>query len=161
MATQLRNLSDYDHDSVPFAKGLKIGLVVAEWNLHITKKLADGACSTLIDQGIEKEDIVIKYVPGSFEITLGAQLLNEQKRLDAIICIGCVIKGETPHFDYICQSVTYGITKLNLKLNMPIVFGVLTTNNEQQAKDRAGGKHGNKGTEAAITAIKMATFQRH
>ncbi len=160
MATQLKNLSDYDPDKIPFAKGLKIGIVVAEWNLHITQKLADGAYQALVNEGVEPDDITIKFVPGSFELTLGAQLLYDQTSLDAVICIGCVIKGETPHFDYICQSVTYGITQLNLKYNKPFVFGVLTTNNEQQAKDRAGGKHGNKGTEAAITAIKMAALQR-
>ncbi len=156
MATSLKNLSEYNPENVPSAGGLKIGIVLSEWNLHITQALAEGAIQTLMDKGINPNDIVVKYVPGSFELTLGAQQLNEHKNLDAVICIGCVIKGETPHFDYICQAVSYGITELNIKHNKPFVFGVLTTNSEQQAKDRAGGKHGNKGVEAAITAIKMA-----
>jgi 6,7-dimethyl-8-ribityllumazine synthase len=122
--------------------------------------LLDGAVSTLKKHGTEERNIVVKHVPGSFELTLGAQFLAEYDDLDAVICLGCVIQGETPHFSYICQGVTQGITQLNMEYNIPFIFGVLTTNNQQQAIDRAGGKHGNKGDEAAVTAIKMAALQK-
>jgi 6,7-dimethyl-8-ribityllumazine synthase len=135
---------------------MKFGIVVAEWNSEITDALCEGAQKTLQNYGAKEENILIKRVPGSIELTLGAQLLAESFDLDAIICLGCVIQGETRHFDYVCDSVTYGITELNLKYNKPFVFGVLTTDNQQQAKDRAGGKHGNKGDEAAAAAIRMA-----
>ncbi len=114
---------------------------------------------TLLKHGAKEKNILRKYVPGTIELTLGAQFMAEYADLDAIICLGCVIKGETPHFDFVCQSATYGITELNMDYNIPFIFGVLTTNNLQQAQDRAGGKHGNKGDEAAITAIKMAQLQ--
>ena len=159
MATNLKNLSDYDIKTVPSAKNMKFGIVVAEWNLEITNALLEGAYNTLIKHGAKEEHILKKYVPGSIELTLGAQFMAEYADLDAVICLGCVIKGETPHFDYVCQSVTHGITELNMEYNIPFVFGVLTTNTYEQAKDRAGGKHGNKGDEAAITAIKMAQLQ--
>jgi 6,7-dimethyl-8-ribityllumazine synthase len=119
-----------------------------------------GAVSRLKLHGTDDENIIVKHVPGSFELTLGAQLLAEYDDLDAVICLGCVIQGETPHFTYICQGVTQGITQLNMEYNIPFIFGVLTTETDQQAADRAGGKHGNKGDEAAITAIKMASLQR-
>jgi 6,7-dimethyl-8-ribityllumazine synthase len=119
-----------------------------------------GAVNTLKKHGASDNNIVVKHVPGSFELTLGGQFLAEYDDLDAIICLGCVIQGETPHFTYICQSVSYGITKLNLEYNIPFIFGVLTTLNIEQARDRAGGKLGNKGDEAAVTAIKMAALQR-
>ena len=155
MATNLKNLSDYDIKSVPDAANMKFGIVVAEWNHEITGALSDGAFNTLIKHGAKEENIVKKYVPGSFELTLGAQYLAEFTDVDAIICLGCVIQGETRHFDFICHGVTQGITDLNLKYNKPFIFGLLTTDNQQQALDRAGGKHGNKGDEAAFTAIKM------
>lgn len=160
MATDLKNLSDYDPDAIPSADGFKIGIVVSEWNLGITKSLSDAAFETLKKRGVREENILKKFVPGSFELTLGAQFMAEYSEVDAVICVGCVIRGETPHFDYICKSVTQGITELNIKYNIPFIFGVLTTNTLQQARDRAGGKHGNKGDEAAITAIKMAALQR-
>ncbi|MCX6254532.1 MAG: 6,7-dimethyl-8-ribityllumazine synthase, partial [Bacteroidia bacterium] len=122
--------------------------------------LLEGAIKTLNKHGAIDNNIVIKHVPGTFELTLGAQFLAEYDDLDAVICLGCVIQGETPHFTYICQGVTHGITQLNLDYNIPFIFGVLTTNTYQQAVDRAGGKLGNKGDEAAITAIKMASLQR-
>jgi len=159
MATNLKNLSDYDVKSVPNAKNMKFGIVVAEWNINITGALLKGAYETLIKHGAKEEHILVKYVPGSVELTLGAQFMAEYADLDAIICLGCVIRGDTPHFDYVCQSVTHGITELNMEYNLPFIFGVLTTDNLQQAQDRAGGKHGNKGDEAAITAIKMAQLQ--
>jgi 6,7-dimethyl-8-ribityllumazine synthase len=126
----------------------------------VTHALLEGTKKTLKKHGAKESHIVIRHVPGSFELTLGAQFLAEYDDLDAVICLGCVIQGETPHFTYICQSVTQGITQLNLEYNIPFIFGVLTTLNQEQALERAGGKHGNKGDEAAVTAIKMAALQR-
>ena len=154
------NLSAYEPDNVPDASEMRFGIVVSEWNSEITLALLEGAVKTLKQHGTENDNIVIKHVPGSFELTLGAQFLAEYDDLDAVICLGCVIQGETPHFTYICQSVTQGITSLNMEYNIPFIFGVLTTSTQQQAADRAGGKHGNKGDEAAVTAIKMAALQR-
>jgi len=139
---------------------MRFGIVVSDWNSEITGALLDGAVRTLKKHGTLSKNIVIKHVPGTFELTLGGQFLAEYDDLDGVICLGCVIRGETPHFDYICQGVTQGITRLNLEYNIPFIFGVLTTNDQQQAADRAGGKHGNKGDEAAITAIKMAALQQ-
>jgi 6,7-dimethyl-8-ribityllumazine synthase len=153
------DLSGYDPASVPDAGKMRFGIVVSDWNHEITQSLLDGAVKTLKKHGATDNHIIIKHVPGSFELTLGAQFFAEYDDLDAIICLGCVIQGETPHFSYICQSVAYGITKLNLEYNIPFIFGVLTTLNRQQALDRAGGSHGNKGDEAAVTAIKMAALQ--
>jgi 6,7-dimethyl-8-ribityllumazine synthase len=154
------NLSSYNPGMVPDAAGMRFGIVVADWNSEVTWALLEGAVKTLKLHGTEETDIVIKHVPGSFELTLGAQFLAEYDDLDAVICLGCVIQGETPHFTYICQGVTHGITQLNMEYNLPFIFGVLTTNTRQQAEDRAGGRLGNKGDEAAITAIKMAALQR-
>lgn len=154
------DLSDYDAASVPDAATMRFGLVVSDWNREVTGSLLEAAVKSLMKHGAEKDNIVVKHVPGSFELTLGAQFLAEYDDLDAVICIGCVIQGETPHFSYICQSVTQGITQLNLEYNIPFIFCVLTTLDLQQALDRAGGKHGNKGTEAAITAIRMAALQK-
>jgi 6,7-dimethyl-8-ribityllumazine synthase len=154
------NLSSYDQESVPDATGMRFGIVVSDWNREVTWALMEGAVNILKKHGASNENIVVKHVPGSFELTLGAQLLAEYDDLDAVICLGCVIQGETPHFTYICQGVTQGITSLNLEYNIPFIFGVLTTLNQEQALDRAGGKHGNKGDEAAITAIKMAGLLR-
>jgi 6,7-dimethyl-8-ribityllumazine synthase len=154
------NLSAYDPKLVPDASEMRFGIVVSDWNKEITWSLLDGAVKTLIKHGVTDKNIVVKHVPGSFELTLGAQFLAEYDDLDAVICLGCVIRGETPHFEYICQGVTHGITQLNLEYNLPFIFGVLTTNTQQQAVDRAGGKLGNKGDEAAVTAIKMASLQR-
>jgi 6,7-dimethyl-8-ribityllumazine synthase len=154
------NLSIYDSESVPDANEMRFGIVVSDWNKEVTWALLKGTSDTLKKHGAKNKNIVVKHVPGSFELTLGAQFLAEYDDLDAIICLGCVIQGETPHFTYICQGVTQGITQLNMEYNIPFIFGVLTTNTQQQAVDRAGGKHGNKGDEAAITAIKMANLQR-
>lgn len=160
MATALKNLSSFDSSDVPSARQMKFGIVVAEWNHEITYALRDAAIDTLLRQGASKSSIVVKHVPGSFELTLVAKWMAETEEFDAVICLGCVIQGETRHFDFICQSVTQGITKLNLDYSIPVVFGVLTTNTIEQAKERAGGKHGNKGDEAAITAIKMAALKK-
>lgn len=155
MATELKNLSAYDPKDVPSGKGRRIAIVVAEWNSDITFALRDGAVKTLMANGVAKSAIEVITVPGTFELTLGATLVGKRRTVDAVICLGCVIQGDTKHFDYICQGVTYGITELNISLEKPVIFGVLTTNNLQQARDRSGGKHGNKGDEAAITALKM------
>ena len=136
----------------------RFAIVVAEWNDEITEALYEGALSSLLDHGVKKSNIIRKNVPGTFELSLGALWMAEEKKIDAVICLGCVIQGETPHFDYICQGVAYGITEAGLKTRKPVIFGVLTTLNKQQAMDRAGGKYGNKGEEAALTAIKMLNF---
>jgi 6,7-dimethyl-8-ribityllumazine synthase len=158
MATQ--NLSAYDINSVPYARGMRFGLVVAEWNAKVTYALAQGAVDTLIKHGTLEGDLIIKHVPGTFELPLGGQFMAEYTDVDAVILIGCVIQGETRHFDFICQGVTQGTIDLNLKYNKPFIFGVLTTDNEQQALERAGGKLGNKGDEVAVTAIKMVYLQK-
>jgi len=157
MAT--KDLSAYDINSVPSAENMKFGIVVAEWNWEITSALAQGAVDTLRKHGAPEENISIKYVPGTFELPLGGQFFAELDNVDAVILLGCVIQGETRHFDYICEGVTKGTKDLNLKYNKPFIFGVLTTNDEQQALDRAGGKLGNKGDEAAVTAIKMLALK--
>lgn len=157
MAT--KNLSAYEPDSVPSASEMKFGVVVAEWNYEVTGALAQGAVDTLIKHGAKEDNIIVKQVPGTFELTLGAQYMAEFTPVDAIIALGCVIQGETRHFDFICNGVTQGITSLNMKYNKPFIFGVLTTDNQQQALDRAGGKLGNKGDEAAVTAIKMLALR--
>jgi 6,7-dimethyl-8-ribityllumazine synthase len=136
----------------------KIAIVVAEWNEEITEALYEGARASLLAHGLKKENIVRKNVPGTFELTLGALWMAEQKNIDAVITLGCVIQGDTPHFNYICQAVSYGITEVNLKTKKPVIFGVLTTLNKKQALERAGGKLGNKGEEAALTALKMLSF---
>lgn len=156
MATYLKNLSDFSGTQVPDAVKYRFGIVVAEWNAHITDALYQGAYQSLISNGALPENIVSYPVPGSFELTSGADILLQKLKLDAVICLGCVIQGETRHFDFICQAVANGVSNVSIKHNKPVIFGVLTTDNEQQALDRAGGKHGNKGDEAAITAIKMA-----
>jgi 6,7-dimethyl-8-ribityllumazine synthase len=133
----------------------KFAIVVAEWNEEITEPLFQGAQEALLKMGVKKKDIIRKNVAGSFELPLAAQWMTEEKDVDAVICLGCIIQGETPHFDYICQAVANGIMKVNLKSNKPVAFGVLTTLNKKQAMDRAGGKYGNKGEEAAVTVVKM------
>lgn len=160
MSSSLKNLSDFNHTNIPSGAGMRIGIVVAEWNIDITGALRDGAIKTLLENGVVENDIVVKYVPGSFELTFGAQLMCEDNSIDAVITIGCVIQGETRHFDFICDAVAHGVTNVSLKYNKPVIFGVLTPNTLQQAQDRAGGKHGNKGDEAAVTALKMLALKR-
>lgn len=165
MATENKNLSNYDKATIPNAKYFRFGIVVSEWNSQITEGLWQGAFDALIDCGALKENIVRWNVPGTFELTYGAARMSksiyaESGMLDAIIVIGCVIQGETKHFDFVCEGVTHGIKDLNLKGDIPVIFCVLTDNNLQQSIDRSGGKHGNKGTEAAITAIKMADLRK-
>lgn len=156
MATQLKNLSDFTHTVVPTAANYRFGIVVAEWNAEVTRALLQGAYQTLLRYGAKEENIFTYPVAGSYELTSGADLLLKKGNLDAVICLGCVIQGETRHFDFICNAVANGLSNVAIKHSKPVIFGVLTTDNQQQAIDRAGGKHGNKGDEAAITAIKMA-----
>lgn len=158
MATAYQNLSEYDFNSVPDAEEMRFGIIVSEWNFAITGKLLNGAVETLKKHGVKEEDIIVKTVPGSFELTYAANQMAEYAEVDAIIVLGCVIKGDTPHFDYVCMGVTQGITELNTYGDIPVIFGLLTTNTLEQAEERSGGKLGNKGDECAITAIKMIDF---
>ncbi|MDR2148013.1 MAG: 6,7-dimethyl-8-ribityllumazine synthase [Tannerella sp.] len=155
MATSLSSL-DLNH--VPDASKMRLGIVVTEWNSFITNKLLDGAYGALRKYGVADDNIQIFKVPGSIELTFGAQQLIKYGDVDAVIVLGCVIRGGTPHFDYVCDSVTQGITELNATQDIPVIFGVLTTDNQEQAEERAGGKLGNKGEESAISAIKMIDF---
>ncbi len=158
MATAYHNLSDYDFSSVPSATQMKFGIVVSEWNYNITGALLRGAVETLKKHGAKDENILVKTVPGSFELTFGAAQFVKQTDVDAVIAIGCVVRGDTPHFDYVCMGATQGIAQLNAESDIPVIYGLITTNTMEQAEDRAGGKLGNKGDECAITAIKMIDF---
>jgi len=155
MSSKKKNLSEYTEVPGLLSHDSTIGIIVSEWNPEITESLSKAAVETLVKHGIKPTNIILEHVPGSFELPLGAQYLIKNKNVDAVICLGCVIQGETRHFEFICQAVSQHILRLNLDYNLPVIFGVLTTDNYQQAKDRAGGKHGNKGTEAAVAAIKM------
>ena len=159
MTTKKTNLSEHNNNDIPNVNGLSFSIVVSQWNLNITENLFQGAIRTLIDCGVKKGDINRINVPGSFELVYGAKIAAKSKP-SAIICLGSIIKGETKHFDFVSQSVSNGIMDLNIKLEIPVVFGVLTDNNMQQATNRSGGKYGNKGVEAAITAIKMAHLNK-
>lgn len=159
MATIHKNLSDFDPSQVPSGKGKKIAIVVAEWNEDITFNLAQGAKDLLLSQGVEEYDISTHTVPGTFELPLGAKWILDKKEVDAVICCGCVIQGETRHFDFVCDGVTQGITNLNLEYGVPVIFCVLTDNIKQQSIDRSGGIHGNKGTEAGVAALKMIALK--
>lgn len=159
MATENKNLSHYDKNKLPNATHLSFGIVVSEWNQEVTEGLFKGAFDTLIDNGIAPEQILRWNVPGSFELIYGcSKMMDKFPDLAAIIAIGSVIQGETKHFDFVCEGVTHGIKDLNLLANIPVIFCVLTDNNMQQSLDRSGGKHGNKGVEAAVAAIKMTEF---
>ncbi len=158
MASSVKNLSDYTSKNVKNISDSKFAIVVSEWNDEVTEALYQGAFETLVSHGAKKENIIRKSVPGSFELSLAAQWMAKEEIIDAVICIGCVVQGETKHFDFICDAVAHGITNVSLKYDKPVIFGVLTPNTQKQALDRAGGKHGNKGDEAAITAIKMLGF---
>ncbi len=161
MATENKNLSEYDKSTLPDAKDFKIGIVVSEWNDVITNGLYRGAETALLDCGMQSENIVRWNVPGSFELIFGAKkMMDTFEDMDAVIVMGCVIKGETMHFDFVCEGVTQGVKDLNLMYEIPVIFCVLTDNNEQQSLDRSGGKHGNKGTEAAVAALKMIELNR-
>lgn len=155
MATSLKNLSAYDEHTIPNGADFKIGIVVSEWNDHVTNKLLQGAVDTLLENGVSENNILIHRVPGAFELPLGAQWLLETINPDGVISIGVVIQGETRHFDFVCGGATQGIMDVTLKYNKPVSFCLLTDNTEQQSIDRAGGKHGNKGVECAVTLLKM------
>lgn len=155
MATAGTNLSDYDATQLPDVSHKKIGIVVSEWNDSITNGLAQGALDTLLENGFSPSNIVLEHVPGAYELPLGAQFLLTSKKVDAVVCIGSVIRGETEHFTFVCEAAAQGVKDVGLKYNAPVIFCVLTDNNKQQAIDRSGGKHGNKGVEAAVAAIKM------
>lgn len=158
MASSSKNLSQHSGKNILDVSDKTFAVIVSEWNEEVTESLYSGAVDTLLKHGATKEHIVRKNVPGSFELSLAAQWMAEQAEIDAVICLGCVIQGETRHFDFICDAVAQGLTQVALKFNKPVIFGVLTPDNQQQALDRAGGIHGNKGDEAAITAIKMLGF---
>lgn len=160
MASALKNLSDYNEASIPDGKEFKIGIVVAEWNKEITHALYEGCFDTLIKHGVQEENIHTAQVPGTFELTVGGKIIATQYPLDAVVCIGCVIKGETAHNEYINNAVATGLTNMGMASGIPFIFGVLTPNDEQQAKDRAGGKYGNKGVEAGVTALRMAGLKK-
>ena len=155
MATANRNLSIYDKATIPNAKYLRFGIVVSEWNENVTEGLYKGAFDTLVDCGALSENIIRYNVPGSFELIFGCKKMLDTQEVDAVIAIGCVIQGETKHFDFVCVGVTQGIKDLNIKYDVPTIFCVLTDNTMQQSVDRSGGKLGNKGVESAVTAIKM------
>lgn len=160
MSSSDRNLSKVEGSTLENAAEFRLGIVWSEWNLEVTQALKNGAVKTLLAAGVKEENIITRTVPGSFELTLGAQYMAEYGQVDAVICLGCVVQGETRHFDFICDAVAKGITNLNIKYSKPFIFGVLTPDNQQQAIDRSGGKHGNKGDEAAITAIKMLSLSK-
>ncbi len=159
MATAQHNLSVYDPTSVPSGAGLRFALVVSEWNHAITDALRRGARETLLRHGVSEADIVERWVPGSFELAAGAQFLLERGGLDGVICLGSVIRGETPHFDFVCHGTTQGIMTVGLKFSAPVIFGVLTDDTLQQAQDRSGGRHGNKGVDCAVAALKMVALK--
>lgn len=155
-----KKLSHYDQESIPNAEGLRFAIVVSEWNENITENLYKGAHKVLLENGVLPEDILRMNVPGSFELIFGASLIAGTTDVDAIITLGSVVKGETKHFDFICQGISNGISQLNISSDIPIIFGLLTDDNMQQAIDRSGGKLGNKGCECAIAAIKMASMNQ-
>ena len=161
MSTILKNLSEYDPNQLPKKERFahqKYAIVVSDWNSDITHAMLRGAVETLTGAGIEESNITVKHVPGTFELTYASRILQDEDKYSAIIAIGCVIRGETPHFDYICQGVSVGISRLNTRGVCPVIFSVLTTENLEQSLDRSGGKYGNKGIEGAYTAIKMANL---
>jgi len=161
MAIANKNLSNYDKTTIPNAKDFRFGIVVSEWNQHITEGLFNGAIAALLDCGATHENIIRWNVPGSFELVYGAQRMIVTQNVDCVITIGCVIKGETMHFEFVCEGVTQGIKDLNVQTDVPVIFCLLTDNTEQQSIDRSGGIHGNKGAEAAIAAIKMAALRKN
>lgn len=154
------NLSDYDPQAVPDGKEFKIGVIAAEWNPQVTDALMKGAVDTLLEHGVTEENLMVRRVPGTFELSSAADMMLHYNNLDAVICIGCVVQGETRHFEFICQAVSQGITNVAIKHERPVIFSVLTTNTMEQALDRAGGKHGNKGVEGAVTALKMVAYRK-
>lgn len=153
MSSADKNLSQFSRP-LPNGQPYRIGVVVSEWNEAVTGSLLEGCVQTLRESGVVEENIKVIYVPGTFELALGAQKLCHSG-MNAVVCLGCVIQGETRHFDFICDAAAQGIMRVGLDTSKPVIFGVLTTDNQQQALERAGGKHGNKGGEAAYTALRM------
>jgi 6,7-dimethyl-8-ribityllumazine synthase len=160
MATIHRNLSEYNKELIPNGADFKVGIVVSEWNDTITLNLLKGAKKTLLENGVLEKNIMIRFVPGAFELPLAAQFMLDNTDVDGIIAIGVVIQGETKHFDFVCQGTTQGIMQVNLEYNSPVTFCLLTDNNMQQSIDRSGGKHGNKGVECAIACLKMIDLKK-
>ncbi|AZQ62107.1 6,7-dimethyl-8-ribityllumazine synthase [Flammeovirga pectinis] len=160
MASALKSLSEYTKKKNIDISEKKFAVVISEYNPKITESLYGAVIETLLKEGAKEANIYREDVPGAFELTFGAQLMAEEEDIDAVICLGCVIQGETKHFDFICDAVAHGVTNVSLKYNKPVIFGLLTPNTEQQAFDRAGGKHGNKGVEAAVAAIKMLGMKK-
>lgn len=156
MASALKNLSVYNSDTMPEGKPFSFGIVVSEWNTTITHALYEACFDTLIKHGVLEENIHVIQVPGAFELTAGARMISNRHKCDAVIALGCVIKGETSHNEYINMAVAHGLSNLSIATGKPFIFGLLTPNDQQQAEDRAGGKYGNKGVEAATTALRMA-----
>ena len=154
------NLSDYDPTAIPDGSEYRIGVIAAEWNPEVTDAMLRGAVDTLKEHGVKEENLCVRRVPGTFELTSAADTMISWENLDAVICIGCVIQGETRHFEFICQAVSQGLTNVALKRERPVIFSVLTTDTMQQALDRAGGRHGNKGVEGAVTALKMVAYRK-
>lgn len=162
MTEKKKNLSEFTPFKFNSVKDIRIGIVVSEWNEHITDSLLKGAADTLVEQGVKEENIYIQHVPGSFELPSAAEMMFQaMPELDAVICIGCIIQGDTRHFEFISQAVAQGIANVGIKHAKPTIFSVLTTDNMQQAEDRCGGKHGNKGVEGAISCLKMLQFQEN
>lgn len=160
MASALKNLSTYDDSTLPDGSDFAIGIVLAEYHTDITHPLYEGCVELLQQQGVKAEAIKTVQVPGAFELPAGARLLAGSEKLDAVICIGCVIKGDTPHNDYINQSVAHALQNMSIATGRPFIFGLLTPNTHQQALERAGGKHGNKGVECAVAALRMAALRK-
>jgi 6,7-dimethyl-8-ribityllumazine synthase len=159
MSTADKHLSHYDPAGVPSGAGRRFALVISEWNIGITDALRRGARETLLRHGVAEADIAERWVPGSFELAAGAQFMLERGGFDGVICLGSVVRGETPHFDFVCQGTTQGIMAVGLKFSRPVIFGVLTDDTMQQARDRSGGKHGNKGVDCAVAVLKMAALK--
>lgn len=159
MATIHQNLSSYNPNEMPSSDGMKVGIVVSEWNGEITSNLLKGALNTFVELGVPADNITVNHVPGSFELPLGAQWQLENTDVDGVVVLGSVIQGETRHFEFVCQAVAMGIKDLNLKHGKPVIFGLLTDDILQQAKDRSGGKHGNKGIECAVALVKMIALK--
>lgn len=160
MATSGINLSEYDPNKLPSVEGLRFAILISEWNEEITSALATGAIETLQNNGVSEENLMVSHVPGTFELPSAANILLSKSQFDAVICIGSVIRGETEHFTFVCEAAAQGIKDVSIKHDVPCIFCVLTDDNIQQSRDRSGGKHGNKGVEAAVAAIKMAAFSK-
>ena len=161
MTEKKKNLSDISSVKIDGANNLNIAIIVSEWNDEVTSQLMNGAKEALLSSGVSPNRIKTEYVPGSFELpTAAVMMLEADEDIDAVICLGCIIQGETRHFEFISQAVANGIMQVGIDYNTPIIFGVLTCDTFQQAMDRAGGNHGNKGVEAAVSCLKMLAFER-